>query len=162
MSQPQSARQMTAALKQHGCRMTPQRQLILNALGSFPGHVSAEAIHQQVSSEFPQVNISTVYRTLELLEDLGLVTHTHFDDGVTQYHLAEAGPHQHLVCRGCGSQQELGVELLEPLGQLLRQRYGFAADLTHFAIVGLCRTCVARTVYHGDTESRSPLRKSSP
>lgn len=149
---PQSARQMTDALKRRGRRMTPQRQLILSALGSFSTHVSADEIHQKVSSQFPQVNISTVYRTLELLEDLGLVTHTHFDDGVTQYHLAEAGLHQHLVCRRCGSEEELGVEILEPLARELRQRYDFAADLAHFAIVGVCKAC------HERSDERAPAR----
>lgn len=137
----QPARELTATLRQRGHRMTPQRQLILSALGSFEGHVSAEEIHQKVASQFPQVNISTVYRTLELLEELGLVTHTHFDDGVTQYHLASAGIHQHLVCRGCGSEQELDLALLEPLARKLHEAYGFSADLAHFAIVGLCREC---------------------
>jgi Fur family ferric uptake transcriptional regulator len=134
---------MGAVLRQQGRRMTPQRQLILAALRSFDGHVSAEAVHQKVSSEFPHISISTVYRTLELLEDLGLVAHTHFDDGVTQYHLAEAGFHQHLVCRGCGSERELELEVLEPLASVLRNRYGFNADLTHFAIVGLCEDCAS-------------------
>jgi Fur family ferric uptake transcriptional regulator len=90
------------------------------------------------------VNISTVYRTLELLQDIGLVTHTHFDDGVAQYHRAEEGLHQHLVCRACGSEQELDLAVLEPLGAVLNERYGFEADLAHFALVGLCRACAGR------------------
>ena len=135
------SRQMSEALKKRGHRLTPQRQLILDALESLDGHISAEAIYQQVSRRFPQVNISTVYRTLELLEELGIVTHTHFDNGVTQYHLTEAGLHQHLVCRRCGSEQELEVEVVEPLARELLHRYGFAADLAHFAIVGTCQDC---------------------
>lgn len=144
MPDQQSTRQMSATIKQQGRRMTPQRQLILSALGSFRGHVTAEEVYQKVSSQFPQVNVSTIYRTLELLEDLGLVTHTHFDNGITQYHLTSAGVHQHLVCQSCSSEQELGLEILEPLARELRNTYGFAADLAHFAIVGLCRDCVAQ------------------
>ena len=128
-------------LRERGQRMTPQRQLILEAVQQLEGHISAEAVHARVAARFPQVNISTVYRTLELLQELGLVTHTHFDDGVAQYHRADQGVHQHLVCRQCGSEQELGLELLEPLGLELRQRHGFQADLAHFALVGLCRAC---------------------
>ena len=128
-------------LRERGQRMTPQRQLILEAVQQLEGHISAEAVHARVAARFPQVNISTVYRTLELLQDLGLVTHTHFDDGVAQYHRADQGVHQHLVCRQCGSEQELGLELLEPLGLELRRRHGFQADLAHFALVGLCRAC---------------------
>jgi Fur family ferric uptake transcriptional regulator len=128
-------------LRERGQRMTPQRQLILEAVQQLEGHISAEAVHARVAARFPQVNISTVYRTLELLQELGLVTHTHFDDGVAQYHRADQGVHQHLVCRQCGSEQELGLELLEPLGLELRRRHGFQADLAHFALVGLCRAC---------------------
>lgn len=128
-------------LRARGQRMTPQRQLILEAIQSIDGHISAEAVHTLVAARFPQVNISTVYRTLELLQDLGLVTHTHFDDGVAQYHRADQGLHQHLVCRGCGSEQELSLEILEPLGRELQERYDFAADLAHFALIGLCGAC---------------------
>lgn len=128
-------------LKSHGMRMTPQRQLILEAIVSLSGHISADAVHQRVVRVFPNVNISTVYRTLELLQDLGYVTHTHFDDGVAQYHLADDGVHQHLVCRRCGGEQELDMATLDPLARGLRESYGFDADLAHFAIVGLCRGC---------------------
>jgi Fur family ferric uptake transcriptional regulator len=92
---------------------------------------------------FPNVNISTVYRTLELLQELGLVTHTHFDDGVAQYHRADEGSHQHLACRECGSEQELDLSILQPLAAQMKERYGFEADLAHFAIVGRCARCIA-------------------
>jgi Fur family transcriptional regulator, ferric uptake regulator len=128
-------------LRQRGQRMTPQRQLILEALESIDGHISVEAVHARVAARFPQVNISTVYRTLDLLQDLGLVTHTHFDDGVAQYHRADQGVHQHLVCRGCSLEQELDLAVLEPLGEDIRRRHGFEVDLAHFALIGLCRSC---------------------
>src|ERR1051326_6223612 len=73
------------ALKQRGLRMTPQRQLILDAVASARGHISVDHVYQQVISQFPDVNGKTVYRTLEVLEELGLVRHTHFHDGVAQY-----------------------------------------------------------------------------
>ena len=138
-------RTLVELLRERGQRMTPQRQLILEAVQSIDGHISVEAVHARVAARFPQVNISTVYRTLDLLQELGLVTHTHFDDGVAQYHRAEETPHQHLVCRSCGSEQELDLAVLEPLGSELRTRYGFLADLAHFALVGLCQACAGRT-----------------
>ena len=95
--------QLVQTLKERGHRLTPQRQLILEAIEAAEGHVSAESVHARVAAQFPQVNISTVYRTLELLQNLGLVTHTHFDDGIALYHLAEDSHHQHMVCRQCGS-----------------------------------------------------------
>jgi Fur family ferric uptake transcriptional regulator len=141
-SQPVAQRQsLVQLLRARGQRMTPQRQLILEAVESIDGHISVDAVHARVSARFPQINISTVYRTLELLQDLGLVTHTHFDDGVAQYHRTDQGLHQHLVCRGCGFEQELSLDLLTPLGEELRLRYGFEADLAHFALVGYCADC---------------------
>jgi Fur family ferric uptake transcriptional regulator len=128
-------------LRERGIRMTPQRQLILDAIESLEGHVSADAVHTLVIRQFPQVNISTVYRTLDLLEDLELVRHTHFDDGIAQYHLAESAIHQHLICRGCGSERELEVDVLTPLGKQLLEQYGFEVDLAHFALIGRCENC---------------------
>ncbi len=134
---------MVQTLKEQGHRLTPQRQLILEAIEASEGHVSAESVHARVAAQFPQVNISTVYRTLELLQNLGMVTHTHFDDGVAKYHLASLAAHQHMVCRRCGDEREIDVRVLDPLDQHLREQYGFAADLAHFAIVGLCARCAA-------------------
>ncbi|MFN8526299.1 MAG: Fur family transcriptional regulator [Chloroflexota bacterium] len=134
--------QLLQILKDRGHRMTPQRQMIVDAIEASDGHVSAESIHSQVAARFPQVNISTVYRTLELLQELQLVTHTHFDDGIAQYHLASVEPHQHMVCRACGSEKEFPVEILESVDRYLRSHYGFHADLAHFALVGTCRACI--------------------
>ena len=135
--------QLVQTLKERGHRLTPQRQMILDAIEMTKGHVSAESVHAKVTAQFPQVNISTVYRTLELLQNLGLVTHTHFDDGIALYHLAEDSNHQHMVCRTCGSEREIAVEELLPLDRHLRERYGFQADLAHFAIIGTCGACSA-------------------
>jgi Fur family ferric uptake transcriptional regulator len=135
--------QLVQTLKERGHRLTPQRQLILEAIESADGHVSAESVHARVAAQFPQVNISTVYRTLELLQTLGLVTHTHFDDGIALYHLAEDSHHQHMVCRMCGSEREIDVQELAPLDVHLREKYGFQADLAHFAIIGMCGRCAA-------------------
>src|SRR5918912_1285353 len=136
-----SATELKVALKQRGLRMTPQRQLILDAVASMHGHVSVEQVYQQVVRVFPDVNISTVYRTLEVLEDLGVVRHTHFHDGVAQYERTDTGPHHHLVCTRCGADAGLDLFVLQPLADELERRYGFEADLAHTAIVGLCRSC---------------------
>jgi Fur family ferric uptake transcriptional regulator len=134
---------LKVALKQRGLRMTPQRQLILDAVASMHGHVSADQVYQQVVRVFPDVNISTVYRTLEVLEELGVVRHTHFHDGVAQYERTDAGQHHHMVCSRCGSDFELDVAVLQPLAEELKLRYGFQADLAHSAIVGLCGACAS-------------------
>jgi Fur family ferric uptake transcriptional regulator len=128
-------------LKARGYRLTPQRRVILDALERARHHTTAEDIARRVAERFPGVDASTVYRTLELLEALGLVTHTHFDDGITRWHLASEEAHQHLVCRSCGEEQELDLALLQPFARRIRERFRFDPDMAHFAIAGLCARC---------------------
>lgn len=132
---------LSAVLRERGYRLTVQREIILDAFESLSGHVTAEDLYGRVRQTFPQVNVSTVYRTLELLEQEGLALHTRYHDGIVKWHRAEEIGHQHLVCRQCGTEQELGLELLDPVFQRLREEYGFEADRDHFVIVGLCRRC---------------------
>ena len=132
---------LRAALKARGLRMTPQRQLILHVVADLHGHISVDQVYQQVVTQFPDVNISTVYRTLEVLEELGFVRHTHFHDSVAQYQRTDEAPHQHMQCSVCGHDSELDIAILEPLAEELQRRYGFTADLTHTAIVGICAAC---------------------
>jgi Fur family ferric uptake transcriptional regulator len=132
---------LQATLKDRGYRLTPQRRLILEAVERARHHTTVDAIARRVSDRFPGIDASTVYRTLQLLEENGLVNHTHFDDGATRWHLASEAPHQHLVCRSCGEEQEFDLEVLDGLARRLRDRFGFDADLAHFAIAGVCRAC---------------------
>ncbi len=131
----------TETLREQGYRLTPQRQMILSTIHKSEHHISAEEIYAQVRLKYPQVNISTVYRTLELLKDLGLVTETDLGGGRFRYHSVEKGHHHHLVCRKCGKVFELDESVLEPIaGNILRQ-YGFKADLGHLAVFGTCVKC---------------------
>lgn len=128
-------------LRARGHRLTPQRDMILLAVHDVGGHASAEEIHQQVLAQNPNVDLSTTYRTLELLTEMGVVYRTDMGDGTSRYELAEEEMHHHLVCRQCGRVMDLGHDVLEPLQECLRADYGFAADLTHMVLQGLCETC---------------------
>ncbi len=90
-------------LTEQGYRLTPQRLMIFSAIENSDNHISAEEIYAQVVAKYPNVNISTVYRTLELLKRLGLVTETDLGEGRVRYHPADKGHHHHLVCRECGA-----------------------------------------------------------
>ena len=109
--------------------------------GASCGSTASPDIATRIRARHPQIDPSTVYRNLEALEELGYVTHTHFDDRITRWHRADAQRHGHLVCRTCGAEQELPIGLLEPLGRRLRDEHGFRADLAHSAIVGICKDC---------------------
>ncbi len=132
---------MVNRLSQLGYRLTPQRVMIVSAIEKSDDHISAEEIYAQIVAKYPQVNISTVYRTLELLEQLGLVTETDLGGGRVRYHPVDKGHHHHLVCQECGAVIDLDDSLLASLkGTLLRQ-YKFVADLRHLAIFGRCAKC---------------------
>jgi Fur family ferric uptake transcriptional regulator len=131
-------------LKQQGFRMTPQRRAIVAEVARTHEHIDPTSLIARVRKQFPDVNPSTVYRTLWLLDDLGVLQHAHFEEGV-QYHRAQHADHAHLTCRRCGRQQSLGRADIEPLQALIERRFGFEADLTHFAISGVCRACSRRS-----------------
>ncbi|MBA7603786.1 Ferric uptake regulation protein [subsurface metagenome] len=128
-------------LTEQGYRLTPQRLMTISALGNSDGHISAEEIYAQVAAKYPHVNISTVYRTLELLKKLGLVTETDFGEGRVRYHPVGKGHHHHLVCQECGGIIDLDEAVLTPLKEVLLREYGFSADLRHLAIFGRCVKC---------------------
>jgi Fur family transcriptional regulator, ferric uptake regulator len=131
-----------AHLRARGYRLTPQRQLVLKAVASLE-HGTPDEICAEVRRTASGVNISTVYRTLELLEDLGLVTHTHLGHGSPRYHTAGDGEHLHLVCRDCGEITETDLSVAGGLVDRLHRDYDFDTDLHHFAIFGRCRGCAA-------------------
>jgi Fur family ferric uptake transcriptional regulator len=135
---------MAAALREVGYRLTPQRMMILAAIHESDGHTTAEGIHERVKEQYPFVDISTVYRTLQLLKKLHLVTETDLGEGVVEYELSERGRHHHLVCRRCGKTAPLDDSFLKPLADRLLDAYGFEADLEHSAIFGICANCIAK------------------
>ncbi|MFC1407563.1 MULTISPECIES: Fur family transcriptional regulator [Streptacidiphilus] len=135
-------------LRARGYRLTPQRQLVLQAVDSL-GHATPDDVLTEVRRTATGVNISTVYRTLDLLEELGLVSHAHLGHGAPTYHLADRHQHMHLVCRDCEKVTETDVSLAAPLVESLRASHGFATDVKHFAIFGRCADCCRKT---GPTE----------
>ena len=134
-------RDIVSELSERGYRLTPQRVMILSAIENSDDHISAEEIYAQIVAKYPNVNISTVYRTLELLKRLGLVTETHLGDGLVRYHSAEKGHHHHLVCRQCGAITDLDESVVSPLKDVLIREYQFIPDLRHLAIFGRCVNC---------------------
>ena len=138
MGQP---RDIVTRLSKQGYRLTPQRLMILSAIENSDDHISAEEIYTQVVAKYPYVNISTVYRTLELLKGLGLVTETDLGEGRVRYHPADKGQHHHLVCQECGAIIDLDESVLAPVKDVLLKEYGFMADLRHLAIFGRCVKC---------------------
>ena len=131
-------------LHDRGFRLTPQREMVLAVLHHISGHATAEEIYSQVHVRSSAVDISTVYRTLELLQEFGLVACVDLGDGQHRYELLSVhGAHHHLQCRSCGKLLRVEQERVQPLVDDLLRTYGFQAELEHLIIPGLCRECRA-------------------
>ncbi|HZB65875.1 MAG TPA: transcriptional repressor [Ornithinibacter sp.] len=128
-------------LRARGKRLTSQRERVLTAVGGL-GHATPDEIVEAVGGDGGgSVPSSTVYRALDALSELGLVGHTHVDHRAPSYHLAEHATHLHVVCRGCGWVGEAPLSTADELVARLDESLGFASDVSHAAVQGLCRTC---------------------
>ena len=131
------------ALRANGLRWTPQRGVLLEVLAGIDGHVTGAELVERSRRIDPKTTPSTVYRTLDVLEDLGLVSHTHGLAGRQEFHVRPDADHGHLVCSSCGGSWELGPAEVESLVDGLRANRGFAVDVDHLSIEGRCAECRA-------------------
>jgi Fur family ferric uptake transcriptional regulator len=128
-------------LRRAGHKMTPQRLLIVRALRHAEGHISAPQIAELVKVEYPFVDVSTVYRTLDVLKRMRLATSTDMGSGDVLFEWAPEDPHHHLICSSCAHVVEIEHRYLAGLEQSVQRDFGFTPDMHHFAIFGLCREC---------------------
>jgi len=134
--------ELLAEVRDRGIRLTPQREMILLAMHECAGHVTAEEVHARVQEQNPCVDISTVYRNLDLLRDLGLVTQTDLGDGALRYEMCFGRePHHHLICLQCQEIIDLPDDVLDPVRQRIRTEYGYEPRMDHFALYGTCPAC---------------------
>src|SRR3954467_2658795 len=131
---------LAARLHSLGYRLTPQRQFVLQAVEKL-GHATPDEILAEVQSQSSAVNVSTVYRTLEVLEELGLVRHTHLSARAPTYHSVTDHEHFHLVCRNCHKVISVDPDEVAPLAERLRGEHGFVLDIGHLAVCGNCVEC---------------------
>jgi Fur family ferric uptake transcriptional regulator len=130
-----------AALRARGMRLTPQRRRIVDALTSLE-HGTPDAVAAKVSEDGgAALPLSTIYRGLDALEELGIVSHTHLDHRAPTYHLADHATHIHLVCLGCGTVSEAPIATAAEFAGNVRDATGFDPDVTHMAIHGWCASC---------------------
>jgi Fur family transcriptional regulator, ferric uptake regulator len=129
-----------ASLRARGLRWTPQRRALLDVLRETDGHVTGAELVELCRARDAETTPSTVYRTLDVLEELGIVRHSHGRDGREEFHVAPTSEHGHATCEGCGTVLELDAEDVAGLTTSLRRR-GFSVDLSHLAVGGTCRDC---------------------
>ncbi|HEV8298118.1 MAG TPA: Fur family transcriptional regulator [Acidimicrobiales bacterium] len=127
-------------LRARGGRVTDSRRAIVGAILGSHHHITAEDLAARVQADHPDIATSTVYRTLAILAELGVVEHVHVGHGAVVYHLAEQ-QHQHLVCAQCGAVVEVPDAVFASLRRRLARDYGFAVEPRHVALSGRCRDC---------------------
>jgi Fur family ferric uptake transcriptional regulator len=131
-------------LRRQGHRVTNARRVVLETLARRGGHPTADELCAEIEQRHSGVHRATVYRTLEMLAELGEVTHVHMGHGATAYHLttsADGQEHLHARCRVCGRVIDLPADLLEPIGRRLTRENDFILDPRHVALSGACKTC---------------------
>ena len=131
---------LAARLHSLGYRLTPQRQLVLQAVDKL-GHATPDEILAEVQQHASAVNVSTVYRNLEVLEELGLVRHAHLSDRAPTYHSVTDHEHFHIVCRNCQRVVSVDPHMLDQLAADLREQHGFVIDVGHLTVFGACEEC---------------------
>jgi len=129
-----------ACLRERGGRVTQARKLLLAVLFRDRTHRSADELAEDVHTQAPEVNISTIYRNLHELVRLGVIDRSHLGGGPAAYHLASA-THGHLVCEQCGAMTEVPSELFRDIAETLASTYGFAANPHRFSVIGRCADC---------------------
>ena len=128
-------------IRKNGFRLTPQRQMILDAVRGTHGHSTPEEIYNRVQVKTTAINRATIYRTLEFFLELGLVTVAQIKDNQTVYELVEQGPHHHLICQNCDQVEHLDHALVQPLFEKIDQKFDFKVNTDHLILFGLCSVC---------------------
>jgi len=129
-------------LRRVGLRATSQRLLVLELVNQHR-HLNVDELTEAAAQAGESLDLSTAYRTLEALDEAGLLTHAHLGAGAPTYHVVDAVPHIHLVCRRCGSIGSISAQRVEPAIDAVSAATGFSADLRHLVLHGICATCTA-------------------
>jgi len=134
-----------AILKDNGYKMTPQRLATIESIIENEGkHMSTEEIYDEVKNTYPEIGLATVYRTMILLEELGILNRHNFDDGRNRYELSHSNEdhhHHHLICMGCGKVMEVEGDLLESLEETIQKKNQFKVVNHKVQFFGYCKDC---------------------
>ena len=132
-------------LKKKGYKLTPQRRAIVDTIVDSEGkHLTAEEIYDEVKKRCPEIGLATVYRTILLLEEIGIVSRLHLNDGCSRYELVhsdERHRHHHIICNECNSVIEVEDDLLDELEESIEKNYGFKIMDHSVKFYGICKEC---------------------
>ncbi len=135
--------QVPERLREHGLRWTSQRATLVTVLRATAGHVTGSQLVERCRALEPATTPSTVYRTLDALESIGLISHSHGLDGREEYHLLANAEHGHLICSVCGADEDLPAIEASSFANALRRDHAFAVRIDHLTVTGTCRACAS-------------------
>ncbi|MCM8710463.1 transcriptional repressor [Clostridium sp. SYSU_GA19001] len=145
---PSEIESLKSNLKEKGYKLTPQRRAIVDIIIRNEGsHLTTEELYDLVKVECPEIGLATVYRTIQLLEELGVVSKLDLNDGCYRYelvHEAESHHHHHLICNNCGKVIEVEGDLLEVLEHEIESKYNFKIKNHSVKFYGICENCHKR------------------
>ena len=130
-----------ARFRARGMRWTPQRRAVIEVLADTDGHITGAELVDRCRARDPRTIPSTVYRTLDVLEEIGLVRHGHGADGREEYHVGPDSEHGHMYCAACGESWEIPAAAADRIAASLADADGFEVDISHVTVVGRCRAC---------------------
>lgn len=137
-------------LKQMGCKLTMQRRSVLDVLIEHSNaHLSTEEIYDKVKAKFPEIGLATVYRTVQLFEEMGIIDRLNFDDGCSRFELASEDTvhhHHHLICQECNKVFEVENDLLDDIEKEIESKYNFKIHDHNVMFYGICKECSAKKI----------------
>ena len=133
--------QLLQLLQSLGYRLTPQRLLVLAIVAGGDGHMGVDEIYRQARAAYPYLDLATVYRTLRLFKQVGVVTEVDIDNRLHYELTAPGEKHHHMVCRACHRAINLSPHYLEEFRDTLIREFAFEPDIEHFTVSGYCRYC---------------------
>ena len=143
-----------------GRRLTSQRCLILEVLEESEGHLDAEALHDRVKLHDPDISLATVYRTLAVFKEMGLVEEHRLGEEHGHYELVHDRPHYHFTCLGCGEVKEFDTPLVAQIRRELSEREGVQVTRAHLHLSGYCAQCQAQQESGGQLEDERQIERT--
>jgi Fur family peroxide stress response transcriptional regulator len=132
---------LVAQLRGRGFRLTPQRLAVLQALVSDPSHPSVDSIYRELAPKYPMMSLATVYKTIEVLKEMGEVLELGFANRPSRYDANIPSPHAHMVCTECGRIEDVDVGDVTPIAASVAERTGYQAVRPRLDFYGRCPTC---------------------
>jgi len=129
------------SVREHGRRLTPQRRLVLEILNGSQDHLDAESIYLQAKQRDEHISLATVYRSLALLKEIGLIVEHSLGEDHAHFETAQPSPHYHFTCEKCGRVFEFNAPEIEEILRTLHLEKEVEINEVHFFITGVCRSC---------------------